>query len=64
MLSRTRQTEASWRREPDIAEWVADSRLNLLKGVRDRLANPQVRDAAERIGTHVDEAVKRLPHLV
>ena len=64
MLSRTWQTEASWRREPDIAEWVADSRLNLLKGLRDRLANPQVRDAAKRFVTHVDEAVKRLPQLV
>jgi len=42
---------------------VADSRLNLLKGVRDRFANPQVRDAAKRFVTHVDEAVKRLPQL-
>lgn len=39
MLSRTWQTEASWQREPDIAAWVADSRLNLVKGVRDRFAN-------------------------
>jgi NAD(P)-binding Rossmann-like domain len=64
MLSRTWNTEASWQREPDIAAWVADSRLNLLKGVRDRRADAQVRHATGRFVTHVGEAVKRLPQLV
>lgn len=63
MLSRTWQTEASWQREPDLAGWVADSRLNLLKSLGDRLAEPEVQDAVGRFITHVGQAVERLPHL-
>ena len=63
MLSRTWQTEASWQREPDIAAWVAGTRPNLLKGLRDHLSDPQVRQAAGRFTAHVGEAINRLPQL-
>jgi hypothetical protein len=63
MISRTWQTEMSWQTEPDIVAWVAESRLNLLKGLRDHLAEPEVRDAATRFVTHVGAAIARLPQL-
>src|SRR5271167_2033319 len=35
MISRTWRTEARWLTEPDLSAWVANSRLNLVRALRD-----------------------------
>jgi hypothetical protein len=60
---RTWQIEQRWLREPDIAGWVAESRLNLLRGLPDHAADPPVKAAIERFLTHVGPAIERLREL-
>jgi hypothetical protein len=64
MLNRTWRTEASWQNEPDILSWIADSRLNLLKGLQDRLAEPDVQQSVSRFVTYIGEATERAPQLL
>ena len=61
--SRTWQIEQRWLREPDIAGWVAESRLNLLRGLPDHAADPSVKAAIERFLTYVAPATERLREL-
>ena len=42
MMSRTWRTERRWLSEPDVAAWLAESRLNLLRALPDHLAEPPV----------------------
>jgi hypothetical protein len=63
MMSRTWRTERRWLSEPDLATWVAQSRLNLLRALPDHLAEPSVRAALERFLTHVGAAIGRLKEL-
>ncbi len=60
---RTWQIEQRWLREPDIAGWVAESRLNLLRGLPDHAADPPVKAAIERFLTHVGPAIERMREL-
>ena len=60
MVTRTWTAEQRWLREPDLSAWIAQSRLNLLRGLPDRLAEPSVRGAVERFVTHVGAATERL----
>ena len=60
MTSRTWEAERRWSAEPEVASWVARSRLNLLGGLAAHAAEPLVRDAVRRYVTHVGEAVRRL----
>jgi hypothetical protein len=60
---RTWQVEQRWLREPDIAGWVAKSRLNLLRGLPDHAADPFVKAAIERFLTYVGPAIERLREL-
>jgi hypothetical protein len=60
MVTRTWKAEQRWLREPDITGWVAASRLNLLRGLPDRVAEPSVRIAVERFVKHVGAAIERL----
>jgi hypothetical protein len=60
MMSRTWRTEYGWLKEPALAGWVAQSRLNLLRALPDHLAEPRVREAVERYLTHVGPAIERL----
>ena len=63
MSRRTWQIEQRWLREPDVAGWVAESRLNLLRGLPDHAAEPPVKAAIERFLTHVGPAIERLREL-
>lgn len=63
MVSRTWRTEGRWLNEPDVSTWVAESRLNLLRGLPDHIAEPSVQAAVKRYLTHVRTATKRLTHL-
>jgi hypothetical protein len=63
MVSRTWRTGQQWLSEPDVARWVADSRLNLLRGLPDHAAEPPVEAALKRFLTHVGAAIERLEQL-
>jgi len=63
MVSRTWRTERRWLGEPDVAGWVASSRLNLLRALPDHVGEPEVRTALERYLTHVGPAIERLQQL-
>ena len=63
MTSRTWRTERHWMTDPDIAAWVAQSRLNLLRALPDHLAEPAVQVAIRRYSTHVGTAIERLAQL-
>jgi hypothetical protein len=63
MSRRTWQVERRWLREQDVSAWVAQSRLNLLRGLPDQAAEPSVKAAMERFLTHVGPAIERLQQL-
>jgi hypothetical protein len=63
MVSRTWRTERRWLREPDVAAWVAASRLNLLRALPDHVGEPEVLAALERYLTHAGPAIERLQEL-
>jgi hypothetical protein len=63
MVSRTWKTEGRWLREPDVSEWVAQSRLNLLRALPDHIDEPLAQAAVKRYLTHVGPAVERLTQL-
>jgi hypothetical protein len=63
MISRTWRTESRWLTDPDLSEWVANSRLNLLRALPDHAAKPPVQAAVKRYLTHVGTAIDRLRHL-
>ena len=55
--------EQQWLSEPDLAGWIAESRLNLLKGLPDHAGDPAVRESLERYLTNVGPAIERLAEL-
>jgi hypothetical protein len=63
MVSRTWRTEARWLNEPDLAEWVSKSRLNLLRALPDHASEPEVQAAVKRYLTHVGPAIEQLKQL-
>jgi len=63
MMRRTWRTEQRWLSEPDMAAWVAASRLNLLRGLPERLGEPDVQAALTHYLTHVAAATERLGQL-
>jgi hypothetical protein len=63
MTRRTWRVERRWLGEPDIAAWVAGSRLNLLRGLPGHAGEPIVKEAMERFLTHVGPAGERLREL-
>ena len=63
MISRTWRTEGRWLTERDVSEWVAGSRLNLLRALPEHAAEPAVQAAVQRYLTHVGPAIDRLRHL-
>ena len=60
MMSRTWRAERRWLNEPDLATWVSQSRLNLLRALPEHLADPAVQAAVNRYLTHVGSATERL----
>ena len=63
LMSRTWRTEACWLSEPDVSAWVAQSRLNLLRGIPERMDEPAVQNAVRRYLTYVGPAIQRLREL-
>jgi hypothetical protein len=63
MVTRTWKSEHRWLSEPDVAAWIAESRLNLMRALPDHVAEPPVRTALERYLTHVGPAIERLGEL-
>ena len=63
MMSRTWRTERRWLSAPDLAAWLAESRLNLLRALPDHLAEPPVQAAVQRFLTHVGAAIERLEQI-
>ena len=63
LMSRTWRTEGRWLSEPDVSAWVAQSRLNLLRGIPERMDEPAVGDSVRRYVTYVATAIQRLREL-
>jgi hypothetical protein len=49
-----------WSKEPDIAQWLERSRLDYLRGVRQRTDEPQVQQAFVRFAGNVRAAISNL----
>jgi hypothetical protein len=56
-------SEHRWLSEPDLAAWVAESRLNLLRALPEHAAEPAVQTALGRYLTNVGPAIERLKNL-
>jgi hypothetical protein len=63
MMARTWRSESRWLREPDLAAWVAGSRLNLLRDLPDHAAEPAAQAGVARFLTHVPAAIQNLGRL-
>ena len=63
MTRLTWMVEQQWLSEPDLAGWIAESRLNLLKGLPGHAGDPAVRESLERYLTNVGPAIERLAEL-
>ena len=53
-----------WLEEPDIAEWLETSRLNLASGLRQHLSEPRMGTAIGRMFEHRDAALANLERLL
>ena len=60
MMRRTWRSEGRWAGDPELAAWVAQSRLNLLRDLPEHAMEAPVRSAVERFLTHVGDAIERL----
>jgi NAD(P)-binding Rossmann-like domain len=60
MVRLTWKAEQRWLSEPDLAGWIAASRLNLLRALPERMAEPSVRAAVDGFVKHVGAASQRL----
>ena len=63
LMRRTWAAEYRWLRESDLSEWVARSRLNLLRDLPDHAHEPAVQAALQRYLSHVGPAMDNLGHL-
>lgn len=52
--------EALWGAEPDVADWLERSRLNLAGGIRPHLGETRMQQAVERLLEHRDQALDNL----
>jgi hypothetical protein len=59
MMTRTWRTEQIWLGQPELAGWVARSRLNLLRDLPDHMAEESTRAAVERFVANVGPALER-----
>jgi hypothetical protein len=63
LMGVTWATEGAWLREPDVAGWVARSRLNLLRALPEHAGEPATQRAVQRYLTNVVPAIERLRRL-
>jgi hypothetical protein len=62
-MGRTWIATERWLAEPDLTEWVAQSRLDLLHALPEHAAEPAVQAAAERYVTHLPAAMEQVARL-
>ena len=55
--------EYRWLSEPELAGWIAGSRLNLVRALPDHVGDPAVQTSLQRYITHVGPAIERLTRL-
>lgn len=58
------RADRAWSAETDIAEWLERSRLNPMRGLRDRVGDPLVQQASQRYAASVRHGLARLAELV
>ena len=58
------QADRGWSKQPDIAEWLERSRLNPMRGLRERFADPEVLQVGLRYREQVRPALARLAELI
>ena len=63
LMGTTWAAEYRWMSEPDLAAWIAQSRLNLLRALPDHAGEPAVRASLGRYLANVGPAVERLRQL-
>lgn len=63
MLPRTWRTEGMWLGEPDLAAWIASSRLNLLRALPEHQHKPEAQAAVTRYLTNVGDAIAALERI-
>jgi hypothetical protein len=60
MMCGTWTAEARWLSEPDLAAWIGESRLNLMRGLPDHFGERRVQAAVKRYLGNVTEAIERI----
>jgi NAD(P)-binding Rossmann-like domain len=60
MMCSTWKAAGRWLTEPDLSAWIADSRLNLLRGLPEHVQEPRVQTAVKRYLANVAPAIERL----
>jgi hypothetical protein len=63
-LARDLATLQVWSSEPDVEEWLENSRLNILRGMADHAAEPLMQEADRRRQQFLKPALDRLPELM
>jgi hypothetical protein len=63
LLAGTWRTEGVWLGEPDLAGWIAASRLNLLQAFPAHQHEPRAQEAVTRYLTHVGDAIARFEQM-
>jgi hypothetical protein len=58
------RADRAWSTETDIAAWLERSRLNPMRGLRDRIADPLVQQASQRYAANVRPGLARLTELI
>jgi hypothetical protein len=59
-MTTTWATEMAWGNEPDLAGWIAGTRLNLLRAFPEHMHEPRAQEALTRFLTNVGPALERL----
>ena len=63
MTATTWRAEGRWLRDPDLSEWIAGSRLNLLAALPSHAGEQSVQSALKRYLTNVGTATTQLEGL-
>jgi len=58
------QADFLWSKEPDLADWLENARLNPLRGLRRHAGEPRMQQARKRYLEHVRPGLARLEHLL
>jgi hypothetical protein len=64
VLYTTMLAASAWRHEPDLLQWLENSRLNLLRGIGDLASDPQMGRALQRYGENLRPAMHKLREML